>query len=41
MLFETEVTDIIVENEGNLIILIMVADETNREKIEESFDNLK
>lgn len=32
--------DVIVKNKGNLIILIMVADETTREKIEEGFDNL-
>ena len=33
--------DIIVEYEGNLIILIMVEDEEIREKIEDAFDNLK
>lgn len=32
--------DVIVKNKGNLIILIMVADETTRNKIEEGFDNL-
>lgn len=32
--------DVIVKNKGNLIILIMVEDETTREKIEEGFDNL-
>jgi len=32
--------DVIVKNKGNLIILIMVADETTREKLEEGFDNL-
>jgi len=32
--------DIIVKNKGDLIILIMVEDETTREKIEEGFDNL-
>ena len=36
-----EEDDVIVENEGNLIILIMIEDETTREKIEEAFDNLK
>ena len=36
-----EEDDVIVENKGNLIVLIMVDDETNREKIEESFDKLK
>ena len=36
-----EEDDVIVENKGNLIILIMVEDETNREKLEESFENLK
>ena len=36
-----EKDDIIVENEGNLIILIMVEDEATREKIEDAFDNLK
>ena len=33
--------DIIVENEGDLIILIMVEDEATREKLEDAFDNLK
>ena len=32
--------DIIVKNKGDLIILIMVEDETTRNKIEEGFDNL-
>lgn len=35
-----EEEDVIVKNKGNLIILIMVADETTRNKIEEGFDNL-
>ena len=35
-----EEEDVIVKNKGNLIILIMVEDENNREKIEEGFDNL-
>lgn len=35
-----EKEDVIVENKGNLIILIMVEDETTREKIKESFKNL-
>lgn len=35
-----EEDDIIVENKGNLIILIMVEDEKTREKLEEAFDNL-
>lgn len=35
-----EEEDVIVKNKGNLIILIMVEDETTREKIEEGFDNL-
>ena len=35
-----EEDDVIVESKGNLIILIMVEDETTREKIEEGFDNL-
>ena len=30
----------IVENKGNVIILIMVADDTTREKLKEGFDNL-
>ena len=33
--------DIVVENEGDLIILIMVEDEATREKLEDAFDNLK
>ena len=36
-----EKDDIVVESEGNLIILIMVEDEKTREKLEDSFDNLK
>ena len=32
--------DVIVESKGNLIILIMVKDETTRNKIEEGFNNL-
>lgn len=32
--------DIIVKNKGNLIILIMVENETTRNKIEQGFDNL-
>lgn len=35
-----EPEDVIVKNKGNLIILIMVEDETNREKIEANFENL-
>jgi len=35
-----EEDDVIVENKGNLIILIMVEDETTREKLEDAFDNL-
>lgn len=36
-----EKDDIIVENKGNLIILIMVEDEDTREKLEDGFENLK
>ena len=36
-----EEDDVVVENKGNLIILIMVSDETTREKLETSFENLK
>lgn len=36
-----EEDDVIVENKGNLIILIMVNDETTREKLETSFEKLK
>ena len=36
-----EEDDVIVENEGNLIILITVADEGTREKLEDAFENLK
>ena len=32
--------DVIVKSKGDLIILIMVENETLREKIEEGFDNL-
>ena len=32
--------DVIVKNKGNLIVLIMVKDETTRNKIEKGFDNL-
>lgn len=35
-----EEDDVIVESKGNLIVLIMVADETTRERLEEAFDNL-
>lgn len=35
-----EPEDVIVENRGDLIILIMVEDEATREKIEEGFKNL-
>ena len=40
MCVEVPEEDVIVKNKGNLIILIMVADETNRNKIEQGFDNL-
>ena len=36
-----EEDDVIVENKGNLIILIMVSDETTRDKLETSFEKLK
>lgn len=36
-----EEDDIIVENKGNLIILIMVEDEATRDKLEDSFEKLK
>ena len=36
-----EEDDVVVENKGNLIILIMVSDETTREKLETSFEKLK
>lgn len=36
-----EEDDVIVESKGNLIILIMIEDETTREKIEDAFENLK
>ena len=32
--------DVIVKNKGNIIVLIMVEDETTRNKIEQGFDNL-
>ena len=35
-----EEKDIIVENKGNLIILILVEDKTTRETLNEGFDNL-
>ena len=35
-----EKEDVIVKNKGNLIILIMVKDETTRNKIEQGFDKL-
>jgi len=35
-----EEKDVIVENRGDLIILIMIEDEATREKIEEGFKNL-
>ena len=40
MCVEVPEEDIIVKSKGDLIILIMVADETLRETIEEGFDNL-
>lgn len=40
MCVEVPEEDVIVKNKGDLIILIMVEDETTREKIEEGFDNL-
>ena len=40
MCVEVPEEDVIVKNKGNLIILIMVADETTRNKIEQGFDNL-
>lgn len=33
--------DVIIKNKGDLIILIMVEDETSRDKIEDSFENLE
>lgn len=36
-----EEDDVIVENKGDLIILIMVENENNREKIDNNFKNLK
>ena len=35
-----EEDDVIVESEGDLVILIMVEDEKTREKLDEAFDNL-
>ena len=35
-----EKEDIIVKSRGKLVVLIMVEDETTREKLEEAFDNL-
>lgn len=40
MCVEVAEEDVIVKSKGDLIILIMVEDETLREKIEEGFDNL-
>lgn len=40
MCVEVAEEDVIIKNKGNLIILIMVADENTRNKIEEGFDNL-
>ena len=40
MCVEVAKEDVIVKSKGNLIILIMVENETLREKIEEGFDNL-
>ena len=40
MCVEVEKEDVIVKSKGDLIILIMVEDETLREKKEEGFDNL-
>lgn len=37
---EVEKDDVIVKSKGDLIILIMVENETLREKVEEGFDNL-
>lgn len=36
-----EEDEVIVENKGDLIILIMVQDEGNREKLEDAFENLR
>ena len=36
-----EEDDVIVEDKGNLIALIMIEDETTREKIEDAFEKLK
>jgi len=36
-----EEDDVIIKNKGNLIILIMIEDEKTRDKIVESFNNLK
>ena len=35
-----EEEDVIIKNKGNLIILIMIEDETTREKINQGFNNL-
>jgi len=35
-----EKEDLIVKNKGNLVVLIMVEDETTRNKLEEGFNNL-
>jgi len=35
-----EKEDVIIKNKGDLIVVIIVEDETNREKIANSFDNL-
>ena len=40
MCVEVAKEDVIVKSKGNLIILIMVENETLREKLEEGFDNL-
>ena len=40
MCVEVPKDKVIVKSKGNLIILIMVADDTFREKLEEGFDNL-
>ena len=36
-----EEEDVIVESKGNLVVLILIQDETTREKIEDSFNKLK
>lgn len=40
MCVEVPKDDVIVENRGNLIILIMVEDQTTRETLKKGFDNL-